>query len=46
MESSINIKAMTRLHKAEIMIAVEQLRYGRERKRERDARFSLQLCYL
>ncbi|KAM9536729.1 LOW QUALITY PROTEIN: DEP domain-containing mTOR-interacting protein [Salvelinus alpinus] len=26
MESSINIKAMTRLHKAEIMIAVEQLR--------------------
>uniref|UniRef100_A0A673Z5K1 Si:dkeyp-97e7.9 n=1 Tax=Salmo trutta TaxID=8032 RepID=A0A673Z5K1_SALTR len=25
MESSINIKAMTRLHKAEIMIAVEQL---------------------
>uniref|UniRef100_A0A4W5JK97 Si:dkeyp-97e7.9 n=1 Tax=Hucho hucho TaxID=62062 RepID=A0A4W5JK97_9TELE len=40
MESSINIKAKTRLHKAEIMIAVEQLRLH-DGKRIKDRRYHL-----
>ncbi|CAB1353511.1 unnamed protein product, partial [Coregonus sp. 'balchen'] len=42
MESSININAMTRLHKAEIMIAVEQLRLRlHDGKLIKDQRYNL-----